>query len=111
MNRGRYTELRLIPHLDTDGVTILAGAGPALPIGKYAALWRTTVQVVAAALSADLRIEVSDDNVTWVEVAAFTAAGIAGPFGVHEFMRVRAATYTSSTGLAIKVAGFDLRAV
>lgn len=102
--RGRFTV-----HTMPLPSPLAPGNGAALKVGKYGALRKATVQVIAAALSADLRIEASDDGTTWVELAAFTAAGIAGPFGVHEQLRVRVNAYTSSTGLSVLVAGFDAR--
>lgn len=56
-----------------------------------------TVQVVGT-FTANLRVEVSNDGVTWVELSAFTAPGIASYSGLaFRMLRVRTAAFTSGT--------------
>ena len=54
-----------------------------------------TVQVTGT-FTADLRVEASNDGVTWVELSAFTAPGIACYDGsAFRMLRVRTDAYTS----------------
>lgn len=53
-----------------------------------------TVQVVGT-FTADLRVEVSNDGATWVELDAFTAPGIASYTGLaFRLLRVRTEAFT-----------------
>lgn len=94
------------PEFHLVAVLLAVGAGDVFSFPEFCI--DHTIQV-SGTFTADLRIEVSNDGVSWVQLGAFTAPGIASYAGKSfRRLRVRTAAFTSGVPV-VHYGGLNVR--